>query len=419
MSIPDHYRQETRRFLANCTQCGLCAQGCPILPFTDAGAIDAREIQAGVFDSTATGEISPAARTKAFACMACFKCTAGMCPEDLNPMLINETIKGASIARGLASNCIGDARATASTHRVLASIQIDGQAYERITTASGDTSARLVFFPGCNVYFQPQKILAALDVTDAMGDSYAFVPGLDHCCGDSFLFQGRIAEGAERAETLAAALTAYRPEAVVLWCPTCQCRFAQTLSPAMDTPFKLLSFPQYLATRMHKLPLGPAAAGTVTLHEACKSAFTGVDRTGPREVLRQLPGVMLREMDRHGPDTVCCGSGAVCWYPESSDRVRTERLQEAARTGAARLVTVCHYCSQTFAAEAHRYDVEIVSYIDLVAAAMGRPRKDKFMQYTRWSDPDRILKDAETNIAASPFSRERIEEVIQTVFAGS
>ncbi len=417
MPIAAHYQHEKRRYLENCTRCGLCASGCPILPCTDAEAIDAREIQGSVFDSMATGEVGRPARIKALACMACFKCTAGMCPEDLNPMLVNEIMKGACISQGLAAPCLDDARKPDSAHRVLASIQVKLEEYKQITSTVGRNSARFVFFPGCNVYFQPAKILASLDVMDAIGDDYTFLPGLDYCCGDNFFFEGRIDKGAARAEALVAAIAACRPEAVILWCPTCHCRFSQTLSPAMDIPFEVLSFPQYLAANMHKLSLGTAAAGTVTLHEACKSAYTGVDRDSARQVLSQLPGVTLNEMDRHGPDTVCCGSGAVCWYPESSDRMRAARLQEAARTGAERLVTVCHYCSQTFAAEARRYHFGIVSYIDLVAAAIGRPRKDQFMQYTRWADPEKILAAAEPQIAASPFSRRRIAEVVKTVFA--
>ncbi len=418
MSISENYRREKERYLENCTRCGLCARGCPILPCTDADAIDTREIQGSVFDAMATGDINPPARTKALACMACFKCTTGMCPEDLNPMLVNEIIKGTCLVQGLAAPCLDDARSPDSAHRVLASIQVAPKEYRRITTTTGKNSARLVFFPGCNVYFQPQKILASLDVMDAIGDDYTFLPGLDHCCGDNFFFEGRIDKGTARAEELVAALAACRPEAVILWCPTCHCRFAQTLSPAMAIPFEVLSFPQYLAANMHKLPLDTTAAGTVTLHEACKSAYTGVDRDGARQVLRQLPGLTLKEMDRHGPDTVCCGSGAVCWFPASSDRIRAARLREAARTGAERLVTVCHYCSQTFAAEAHHYNVEIVSYIDLVAAAMGRPRDDKFRPYTRWGDLEKILEDAAANIAASPFPRRRILEVVQEVFGG-
>ncbi len=418
MSIPDYYRRETQRYIENCTRCGLCAKGCPILPHTDMAAISSRDIQASVFDGMTTGVFDHQAHTKAFACMECFKCTVGMCPEELNPMLVNEIIKGKIIAEGSLSGCIGDVRAPDSAHRVLARLQVSGPDHARITTASDKGAARYVFFPGCNVYFQPQKILAALDIMDAGGEDYAFIPGLDHCCGDSFFFEGRIEGGAARAEALVAAIAAYRPEAVVLWCPTCQCRLAQTISPVMDIPFEVLSFPQYLATTMHKLRLSAAAAGTVTLHEACKSAYTGVDRDGARHVLRQLPGVEFREMERHGAEAVCCGSGAVCWHPQSSDRMRTERLEEAARTGADRLVTVCHYCSQTFAAEERHYDFEIVSYIDLVAAAMGRTREDKFKQYTRWGDLESILEDAEAQIAASPFSRARIVEVIRAVFSG-
>lgn len=331
----------------------------------------------------------------------------------------NEIIKGATIARGAASSGIGDARAPDSAHRVLARLQVSGADYARITTAGAKHRARHVFFPGCNVYFQPEKILAALDIMDAIGDDYTFIPGLDRCCGDSFFFQGDIEKGASRAEELVSAIAAFRPAAVIFWCPTCQCRFAQTLAPAMDIPFEVLSFPQYLAANMHKLPLSTSSAGSVTLHEACKSAYTGVDRDGPITVLRQLPGVELREMARRGPDTACCGSGAVCWFPASSDRMRTERLQEAADTGTQRLVTVCHYCSQTFAAEERHYDFEIVSYIDLVAAAMGRPREDKFKKYTRWGDPQRILRDAAKQIIDAPFPRQRIREAVQAVFGGS
>jgi Fe-S oxidoreductase len=418
MSIPNHYHRETQRYLENCTRCGLCARGCPVLPHTDVAAISPKDIQTSVFEGMTSGVFDPQARTKAFACMECFKCTVDMCPEELNPMLVNEIIKGKGIAEGSTPGCIGDVRAPDSAHRVLACLQVSLSDHTRITTASDNGAARYVFFPGCNVYFQPQKILAALDVMDAVGDDYAFIPGLDHCCGDSFFFEGRIEDGAACAEALVAAIAAYRPEAVVLWCPTCQCRFAQTLSPALKIPFEVLSFPQYLAANMPKLPLGASAAGTVTLHEACKSAYTGIDRNGARHVLRQLPGVVLREMERHGPDAVCCGSGAACWYPQSSDRMRTERLEEAARTGAERLVTVCHYCSQTFAVEERQFDFEIVSYIDLVAAALGRAREDKFKQYTRWGDLKRILKDAEAQITASPFSRERFVEVIRPVFSG-
>jgi len=416
MTILGHYFMEKQRFLDNCTQCGLCAEECPILPYTEIGELSAQDIQEGVFDFMESGIPNQQAYTKAFACMECFKCTAGMCPEDLNPMLINELIKSEYISKDLANRAYGDAMQPDSAHRVLASVQVSAPDYTKITIPSSKKNARYVFFPGCNVYFQPEKIINALDIMDAIGDDYAFLPGLDYCCGDSFMFLGDIDKGGQQAELLIAAIADFQPEAVVLWCPTCLCRFDKSIAPALDIPFQVLSFPQYLARNMNKLTLSGVAAGTVTLHEPCKSAYTELDLNGPREVLRRLPGVTLREMEHHGKKTNCCGSGAICWFPESCAQFCEDRLKEAAQTGAERLVTICHYCGQTFAAEEKRFNFSVTNYVHLVAETMGIQRDDKFKMYTLWGDLDRILKDADEHILESPFEKERIIEVLQTVF---
>ena len=416
MAISEHYGKEKQRFLENCVQCGLCAEECPILSHTDVSGISCQDIQQGVFDFIDSGIPNQLAYTKAFACMECFKCTVDICPEDLNPMLVNELIKGEYISRGLAEKAYGDQQQPNSVHRILASIQVSAPDYLKITKSSNQKHVRYVFFPGCNVYFQPEKILNSLDIMDAIGDDYAFLSGLDYCCGDSFMFLGDVDKGGRQAELLIAAIADFQPEAAVLWCPTCQCRFDKSIAPALDVPFQVLSFPQYLAANMNKLTLSDAIAGAVTLHEPCKSAYTGLDCNGPREVLRQLPGVTLMEMTHHGQETSCCGSGAICWFPESCAQIRKERLQDAAQTGAERLVTVCHYCNQTFAAEEGQYDFSVTNYVNLVAEAMGIRRDDKFKKYALWGSLERILKDADEHIADSPFESERIIEVLQAVF---
>jgi Fe-S oxidoreductase len=331
-------------------------------------------------------------------------------------MLINELIKGEYISRGLANKAYGDAMEPDSTHRVLASVQVSATDYDKITKPSNKRQARYVFFPGCNMYFQPEKILNALDIMDAIGDDYAFLPGLDYCCGDSLFFLGDIDEGSRRAEMLVAAISGFEPEAVIFWCPTCQCRFETSIAPAVDVPFERLSFPQYLAKNMHRLTLSDASAGTVTLHEPCKSAYTEVDLTGPREVLRQLPGVTLREMEHHGKQTNCCGSGAVSWFPESFAHFREDRLKEAAQTAAEYLVVICHYCGQMLAGEEKRFDFSVTNYVNMVANAMGIHRDDKFKRYMLWGNLEIILNDANNYIHESPFEKERIVEVLQKIF---
>lgn len=118
MTILDHYGKEKQRFLENCVQCGLCAEECSILPHTDVSEVSSQDIQEGVFDCIDSGIPNQQAYTKAFACMECFKCTADICPEDLNPMLVNELIKGEYISHGLAEKAYGVQPASAVLIRV-------------------------------------------------------------------------------------------------------------------------------------------------------------------------------------------------------------------------------------------------------------------------------------------------------------
>lgn len=416
MTILDYYKKERQRFLENCIQCGSCAAECPILPYTDLNETSSQDIQSDIFNFIDNGFPTKSVYTKAFACMECFKCTTDICPEDLNPLLINEIIKGEYISKKLASSAFSDSQQVDSTHRVLASIQLAKPDYQRIFTASHKKQAKYLFFPGCNVYFQPEKILNALAILDAIGDDYAFLPGLDYCCGDNHLFFGKAVAGSNSADELVAAIRRFQPETVLLWCPTCSCRFDKYILPSSEVTFNIRTFPQYLAENMDKLPLTETAAKTVTLHEACKSAHTGLDLQGPREVLRQLPGVTLREMRHHGRDTRCCGSGAICWFPEEFAQFRDDRMKEAEQTGADCLVTVCHFCNQVFADQESHYGFSVSNYVNLVAEAMGIHREDKFKMYAVWRNLDRILKDAEDNILESPFEKKRIVEVIQSVF---
>jgi hypothetical protein len=175
----------------------------------------------------------------------------------------------------------------------------------------------------------------------------------------------------------------------------------------------MMSFPQLLAQNMDMLSFKNKIEKTVTLHEACKVAFTGLDPTGAREVLHGLPGVNLIEMPRHGKGTVCCGSGAETFFPKSFETVRDDRLAEASQTGADILVDVCHHCHNVFCDHESPYGFEVRNYASLVAAALGIEREDKFKKYKQWGDLNRILDDAQEYSEISPFSQEKIIAVLK------
>jgi Fe-S oxidoreductase len=70
----------------------------------------------------------------------------------------------------------------------------------------------------------------------------------------------------------------------------------------------------------------------------------------PRNVLKSIPGIELREMDRIREYSWCCGAGAGVKeaYPEFSNWTATERLEEAKMTGAEAIVSACGWCERNF-----------------------------------------------------------------------
>lgn len=416
MSIRTLFRAGKKRFIDDCIQCGQCADACPILSYTDIRQIDPGEIQEKVYDCIDTGSFNHPAYTKAFACMECFKCTTDTCPQDLDPMMINVMIKAQYISAGKAPSFFRDLQHPESTHRILSRLQVSEVEYKKITTPTPVQKVDYLFFPGCNVYSQPEMILNSLDILDAAGDTYGFLPGLDYCCGDNHLFFGQPEQAGSTADELMAAISQYSPKTLLLWCPTCLCRFDQYTSPSMKLPFNVMSFPQYLATIMGKLSFTDSDPGTVTLHDPCKSVYTGVDPDGVRQVISQLPGLTLKEMEHHGSNTMCCGSGAACWFPDSCDQIENHRLEEARATGADQLITVCHYCGQTFSYKEREYPFEVVNYINLVAESMGIDRENKFKKYVQWNDLDLILNDIGDRVDNLSIEKEKIIEILKAVF---
>ena len=416
-TLASYFENERKRVVSRCTQCGTCIEECPIVRHTDLKDAPPREIQEKVIGFLNNGAGDNAVYTKAFACMECYQCVRGRCPEGLNPLTINEIIKYDYRRRNLAPIPYTDPRDPLAKQRVLSSIQVSGRDYVRIFAPPEKTAARYVFFPGCNVYLQPEKILSALDIMSLITDDYVFLPGMDNCCGNASIEAGDVDKGYRATQELVATMSSYRPEAVILWCPTCYCRFLTTIAETMEVPFQFVSFPQYLAQNIEKLPFKDTVNKTLTLHEACKMAFAGNDCASPRKLLQGIPGVTLVEMSRHGTGTACCGGSAMDFFPGSMEAMRDERLQEAAQTGADILVDICQTCHNIFAAEEPRYPYRIMSYVSVIAAALGIEREDKFKKYKQWGSLSRIMEDARELVEYSPYSREEIIMALRSSIA--
>jgi Fe-S oxidoreductase len=94
----------------------------------------------------------------------------------------------------------------------------------------------------------------------------------------------------------------------------------------------------------------------------------------PREILRNIPGVELVEMERIREYSWCCGAGGGVReaYPEYSNWTATERIAEAKATGAEALVSACPWCERNFidAISAMGDTMKVYDIVELVQQAI-------------------------------------------------
>jgi Fe-S oxidoreductase len=113
-----------------------------------------------------------------------------------------------------------------------------------------------------------------------------------------------------------------------------------------------------------------------TYHDPCVLARFFEDIDSPRYILTQILAEELKEMATNKKLANCCGAGGMLAVhrPDVSEDVAGMRIDEAIESGAARLISGCPRCDETFKnAMAARgiKDIQVVNLVELVAQAAG------------------------------------------------
>jgi Fe-S oxidoreductase len=308
-----------------------------------------------------------------------YTCTGcGMCSEicyKLRPLTANLAIREVLVERG--------ATLPDPLSRIDADIDTLGNRFGArkvpISVAGLPRAGADLYFAGCVARYQrPESIKATTAVLRKAGIDVAYLAEDEKCCG---LIPGNDGNSAILEKRAAENIEAFRKagaKRVIVSCAHCY----KTLKVdyrliAGDLPFEVVHVAELFSELIEekKVTFIEPVDQTVTYHDPCFLGRYCYVLDEPRNVLKNIPGVELVEMEPNGKWSHCCGSGmkitSAC-YPEFTAAVTSKRLEQS-KQAADTVVTACTTCYQHMdraAKEAHM-DVEILDLPILVARAMG------------------------------------------------
>jgi len=85
---------------------------------------------------------------------------------------------------------------------------------------------------------------------------------------------------------------------------------------------------------------------TITFHDSCYLGRYNEVYDAPRDILKAIPGVTLKEMERNRDTAMCCGAGGgLMWMEEETGhRINVARTEQALSVNPSVISSGCPYC---------------------------------------------------------------------------
>ena len=213
------------------------------------------------------------------------------------------------------------------------------------------------------------------------------------CCGYPVMAGGKgLANAADYAMHNISAITAKGAKTVIVSCPTCYYMLTKVYPglTGAPLPFRTLHYTEYLCSLpglsgpgdFQRPGLSGAGGETVvTYHDPCDLSRKLQITEPPRELLRGLSGVSLREMRFSRGESKCCGGGGNLEMadPSLAADIAARRIGDAVAVGAEYLLSSCQQCKRTLqnAARKARARIKVQDLLEFLVERVGAQEKER------------------------------------------
>jgi Fe-S oxidoreductase len=227
------------------------------------------------------------------------------------------------------------------------------------------STSKIAYFVGCTTaYRHPEIALAAHTVLTRLGVDFAFLTGEkdEVCCGSPLIRAGFTESAKSLATQNVSTIIESGAKTVITTCPGCA-RALKLDYPQLGVPLpnkiKVLHITELLAkhpkqltplmksllqTKHSKSPL------TMTYHDPCHLGRELGIYEPPRQLLKLIPNVDLREFPHNREYADCCGGGGALpkTFPNLAEEITRTRLANTPSNSNSYLVSACPNCKLHF-----------------------------------------------------------------------
>jgi heterodisulfide reductase subunit D len=345
--------QLTEKQIDYCMECGVCTGSCPIS--RERPSFSPRQmIKRAMRDPKGNLRQSQ----DVWACLSCARCSE-RCPVEIDfPEFILSCRQEAREAGNLPlENHHG-------IFQTIANLQTSGIKQERTAWAKEagtfQDTGDYFYFVGCLPFFEVtfqyldlsplESARSVLGLLNRLGIT-PVISNDERCCGHDALWSGDEATFKALAKRNLEVIESSGAKTVLFSCPEGYFTFKHHYQKYFgELPFEVLHITDFLSRELPGAGLSfePSSNGSFTYHDPCRLGRLSGNYEHPRELLKLIPEIDLKEMNRNRENALCCGTSAWMECSNCSKAMRIERLQEAIQTGAKTLITACPKCQIHF-----------------------------------------------------------------------
>jgi Fe-S oxidoreductase len=373
---------ELESHLRSCYQCGTCTGGCPV---ARKSKLNIRRLVSEFLFKKNLDHLKE--KLELWDCTTCKTCSV-RCPMGVKPMDLIIEMRSLLIEEGdipvTLANALGSMTRNGNPWGKLRNKRTEWTKGlpegMKVKDFSKGDHASFLYFVGCTPSFDErvQKIPQTLvPILLQAGVDFAILGNEEQCCGSETRRIGESGLFEEAVTKNIARFKAYHIEHVFTSCPH---GFNVLKNEYPERGFEVFHSTQLLASLLGegKLSFKREIKKVVTYHDPCFIGKQNGIFDEPRTLLKAIPGLTFKELDRCRERSLCCeGGGGRMWVESSSNtaqRLARIRVQDAVELGAEVLVTACPFCLLTLEQEVktsgHDKILQVMDMAELLAEAI-------------------------------------------------